>query len=270
MKLSNKEIEIINERRKIQKKKMGKTSDMYMILPCIHRPFHNKEIWSKLMDLLEETQPKGVVVTGDYLDLFTLGTYNAESLCNLKDITLEEEYADGLKGIEEINKAVPNAKKMFLFGNHEDRYFREVQKKDNAKYGNALISPVEALKLKETGWEVKTNWKDDYFTVGNLDITHGVFFSVHVAKKHLETHDSNIMFAHCHRVQEFTLGSKSGYAIGWLGDRDSKYFNYMPRLQRKNWRNAFAVVRVIEGVSYVEVIKINEVDNTFMFEGNLY
>ena len=270
VRIQEEELILINKNRRLQNKAYCTDGDLYFVLSDFHRPFHNKVVWNKLMLLLKEKKPTGVVLNGDYLDMFTLGSYNAESLHNLRNITLEEEYDDGLKGIIEINNAVSkNCKKMYLWGNHEDRYFREIQKKDNSKYGNALKNPNEALKLKETGWEIKTNWKDDYFSIGDLDVTHGTFFSVHVAKKHLESHENNIMFGHCHRVQEFTLGNKSGYAIGWLGDPESKYFHYMPRLVRKNWRNAFSVVTVIDGVSYVQVIKINE-DNTFYFNGKKY
>ena len=271
MKLTKSEIDLVNKERRRKKEKTLKAGELYFVLPDLHRPFHSNVLWNKILEAIKRLEPEGVLLSGDYIDLFTLGSYNADSLKNLQGINLEMEYADGRKGIQQLNKAIkPGARKMYLYGNHEDRYFREIEKKDNAKYGDALQNPTEALKLKESGWEVKENWRDDYFSIGDLDIVHGIFYNVHVAKKHLESHDGNIMFGHCHRVQEFTLGSKSGYAIGWLGDKKSNYFKYMPRLTRKNWRNAFSVVRVIDGVSYPDIIKINEDNNTFILEGELY
>ena len=95
-----------------------------------------------------------------------------------------------IMGLDDIDNALgkykKSCKKYFLYGNHEDRYFREVAKGDKAKYGSALLNPTEALKLQKRGYEVKDNWKDDFFTLGeHLDIIHGIYCNVHSAKKHL-------------------------------------------------------------------------------------
>jgi predicted phosphodiesterase len=260
---------IRGENQTHKKKKLEK----WLVVSDVHRPFHNKVLWSKLLQLIKDLGNSlyGFVLAGDYLDLYTLGSYNTESLANLSGLTLQDEYIDGLEGMDDLNKALrKDCKKYFLFGNHEDRYFRHIKEKDNAKYGGALLNPVEALYLHEKGWEVKTDWMSDYFTLGDhLDVIHGIYTSVNAAKTHLDKTQHSVMFGHTHRVQCFHNGNKAAYNIGGLYDIKSKGFNYMQRLQRETWANGFAIVNINDdGEFYVE--QVNVWADKFLAEGKIY
>jgi predicted phosphodiesterase len=260
---------IRGENQTHKKKKLEK----WLVVSDVHRPFHNKVLWSKLLQLIKDLGNSlyGFVLAGDYLDLYTLGSYNTESLANLSGLTLQDEYIDGLEGMDDLNKALrKDCKKYFLFGNHEDRYFRHIKEKDNAKYGGALLNPVEALYLHEKGWEVKTDWMSDYFTLGDhLDVIHGIYTSVNAAKTHLDKTTHSVMFGHTHRVQCFHNGNKAAYNIGGLYDIKSKGFNYMQRLQRETWANGFAIVNINDdGEFYVE--QVNVWADNFLAEGKIY
>lgn len=267
--LSKSEYEIIKNHR-------SPTIQKWIVLPDVHRPFHNKVLWAKIMKYIAHNKQNihGIVLSGDYLDLFTLGSYNENSLKNLTGITLESEYADANEGLDDIDYALgkykKSCKKYFLYGNHEDRYFREISKGDKAKYGGALLSPTESLRLIERGYKVKENWKDDYFTLGeHLDVIHGVYCNIHTAKKHLDVTGRSIMFGHTHRVQSFRQGKRASYNIGWLGNVNHKVFNYMPRFQKDIWANGFAEVYIDnKGLYYVNQISIY--NNRFFINGKLY
>jgi predicted phosphodiesterase len=254
------------------KRSQDKSLQRWIVISDVHRPFHNQTLWNKLLQLINDMGSSlyGIVIAGDYLDLYTLGSYNNESLANLSNITLQDEYIDGLQGIDEINSAFKGAKKLFLFGNHEDRYFRHIKEKDNAKYGGALINPVEALYLHERGWITKTDWQSDYFTLGkHLDIVHGVYTSIHAAKAHLDKTQHSVMFGHTHRVQCFHQGNRAAFNIGGLYDIKSKGFNYMPRFQRQLWANGFALVNLTDnGDFYVE--QVNVWADKFLANGKMY
>ena len=247
--------------------------ERWVVVTDVHRPFHNQILWSKLMRLINDmgTTLTGVVLGGDYLDLFTLSSHNAESMGSLMGMTLQDEYLDGIQGIDEIEQAGHKGMiKKFLYGNHEDRYFRHVNEKDNAKYGGALVNPVEALRLTERGWDVKTNWKDDYFTLGeHLDVIHGIYTSVHSAKTHLDKTGHSVIFGHTHRVQCFHSGNKAAFNIGGLFDMNSRGFKYMPRFQRNVWANGFAIVNVSDSGEYW-VEQINIWNNKFLANGRMY
>jgi len=254
------------------KRQQDKTLQRWLVVSDVHRPFHNQTLWNKLLQLINDmgTGLHGIVLAGDYLDLYTLGSYNNESLANLSGLTLQDEYIDGLNGIDEINSAFKGAKKLFLFGNHEDRYFRHIKEKDNAKYGGALINPVEALYLHERGWITKTDWQSDYFTLGkHLDIVHGIYTSIHAAKAHLDKTQHSVMFGHTHRVQCYHTGNKAAFNIGGLYDIKSKVFNYMQRFQREMWANGFALVNITDnGDFYVE--QVNVWADKFLANGKMY
>ena len=258
------------------KKIPNQIGQKWLVLPDVHRPFHNKVLWRKIMQYISDNKHNiyGIVLPGDYLDLYTLGSYNENSLKNLSGITLEGEYQDGLAGLNDINYALgrfkDSVKKYYLWGNHEDRYFREIAKGDKAKYGGALMCPTEALMLRELGWEVKEDWKDDFFTLGDhLDIIHGIYCNVHTAKKHLDMTGRSVMFGHTHRVQMFRQGNRAAFNIGWLGDVKHKVFNYMPRFQKEVWANGFAEVFIDDrGDFFVDQISIY--NDRFFINGKMY
>lgn len=250
-----------------------KRVDKWLVVSDVHRPFHNQALWSKLLNMIKDMGKSlnGIVLAGDYLDLFTLGSYNKESLANLRGLTLQDEYVDGLQGIDDLESVLhKDVEKKFLFGNHEDRYFRNVKEKDNAKYGGALLNPVEALYLIEKKWEVKTDWMSDYFTLGShLDVIHGIYTSIHSAKTHLDKTNHSVMFGHTHRVQCYHSGNKAAFNIGGLFDMNSSGFTYMPRFQRDIWANGFAVVNIdVNGDFFVE--QINVWNNCFLYNNKMY
>jgi predicted phosphodiesterase len=245
----------------------------WIVLSDIHRPFHNQALWSKVLRLIKDmgTDLHGVVLAGDYLDLYTLGSYNSMSLGLLEGIDLGYEYEDGLNGLIELQSVLPaGCRKLFLYGNHEDRYFRTMNSRDHKKFGSALRDPIEALRLQENGWEVKTNWKDDFFTLGeHLDVIHGIFWSKHCAAAHLDRGGRSVMFGHTHRIQSFHIGNKAAFNIGGLFDIQNKAFRYKSRLERMPWANGFAIVNIDDnGDFYTDQITVW--NDCFFAEGRKY
>lgn len=248
-----------------KKRKLDRDYKKFFIMPDAHVPAHNKELIDKVLELIHAIQPDGFISPGDFLDLKSLSNYDARSLASLKDITLEDEYAAGRQLITEITQALPShAEKHYIYGNHEDRYFREVKKEDNAKYGGALMSPDEGLSLTKEGWKVYTNWTDDFVLLGeHLQVLHGFFTNIHTANKHLETYGSCV-FGHTHRFQTIVKGHRAAYNIGWMGDKNHPYFKYMPRVLRDSWCNGFAFANIDStGRFWVEPIQC--FDNKFFY-----
>jgi predicted phosphodiesterase len=279
VRLTKAELEVLEGVRAINKKASSpkvvkkflshNEGKLWFVLPDAHYPYQNEKLMQKVFKCISDNDVTGVCISGDWLDLFTLGSYNADSLGLLRNITLTEEYAAGLKGIQDLEQALPaEATRAFIFGNHEDRYFREMYKRDISKYGEELQNPADALHLKQYGYEVLTNWKDDFYTIGDLDVMHGIYCNIHTAKKHLEMHGRSVMFGHTHRVQTHFTAHEAAFNIGCLADIPNAAFNYMPRMQKENWSNSFSAVRVIGGKSYVEMITVR--NDKFIFNGKIY
>jgi len=231
---------------------------IYYFLPDMHVPFHRKPLWRRILQAVRDMRPEGVILGGDFLDMYSLGKYHADSVYYLRDITLEDEYRAGRLVLHELESVLPRGcRRVYLYGNHEDRYYREIARGDRAKYGGALRSPDEALGLRERGWEVYHRWKDDsYVIIEGVECMHGAYATVHAAKKHLEECHCTVLFGHTHRWQVYSNGVHTAYNVGWLGDRENRAFEYAPRSRRRQWVNGFAIVRVYStGAVFVEAVQ---------------
>ena len=178
---------------------------------------------------------------------------------------------DGLKGIEELESVLhKKTKKYFLFGNHEDRYFRALKTRDNAKYGAALKNPVTALDLIAKGWEVKTDWKEDYFNITpDLIVLHGKYCGQNPATAHAKNLPMSNIFGHTHRWGSYNFHGKKSYNIGGLYDKESKFFKYVDWVTRLNWENGFCIVDVLPDKTYfVNMVECK--NDSFIVDGVIY
>lgn len=248
----------------------------WIILGCVHFPFQNKAIWNSILHLLKDKKKAihGIILNGDYLDLRSLSEYDKDKV-GIKDLTLADEYEAGLEGLLQIKKALGKEygriKKVYHFGNHEARYFKHIDKVLNSRYGSALQSPVEGLKLKELGYQVQLHDKDGFTLLGNsLQVHHGIYFSAQAAKAHLDKLPNvSHIFNHTHRIGYAANGRQEAFNIGWLGDSDSISFSYSDRFKREQWQNAFAVVDIdSDGNHYVQTVKCHK--EGFYFGGKSY
>lgn len=250
--------------------------ELWLILSDIHFPWHNDELINAVCRMVRESRPRfnGIVLNGDILDMYSLGKYNADSLSLLREWDLGKEYAVGRQLIHRIDQSLdnPDATRVFIYGNHEDRYFRELERGDRGKYAGALESPESALRLRELGYAVLDQWKDDTYTIGNsLQVTHGLWTPVHAAKKHLDEFAAPVLFGHTHRFQVFGLNLRVAWNVGFMGDKTSRGFSYAPGAKRRQWTNSFAVAAVNGSTGAVAVHPILcAPDGSFYFNGRFW
>lgn len=225
---------------------ISKQEGMHLILGCNHVPFHNKKLHKSIVNLLSErgNEFKGFHLIGDFVDLNPLSSHDKGRFTVIPGLTLDDEYAVGNEVLDDylihLNK---DCWKTFLYGNHEDRYNRWMSVMDNAK--TPLISPEDGLRLKNRGFNVRTNWKEDYVVLGNrFQLFHGIYFNIHNAKKHLDVFNESCAYVHTHRVQMFRSGNKAAHNIGTCADISHKAFGYASRAMKENWSNGFAIAIV--------------------------
>ncbi len=249
---------------------------MWLVLGCIHVPFENKILINAILNLIQDNKKNihGIILNGDFLDLRSLSEYDKDKV-GMDGITLGYEYQKGLELMLKIKKAFgkeyDRIKKVFIYGNHEARYFKHIDKVLNSRYGNALASPTEALRMEELGYQVQPNDKDGYVLLGNsLEVYHGIYYGANPAKDHLtKKPNRSAMFNHSHRVAYHSNGNHEAFNIGWLGDQNSKAFSYSSRFQKQAWQNAFGVVHIDSlGNHYVNTVKCHE--KGFFFDGKSY
>ena len=251
----------------VEKLKGNSDIKSYLLLGCLHIPHHNKKIFKGILDLMETQKFDGILLGGDVLDMGALSSYEKGKI-NKTGITLEDEYFAGNMALDALEKRLSkDAEKIFMYGNHENRYYRWLADVDNSKYGD-LIDPMRALGLLRRGWKVYNNYKQDFHKLSSIYISHGNFYNVHVAKKMLDTWRRNTICFHTHRVQIHREGDFCSYVGGFLGDPSSDAFNYMDIAQKQKWGNAFLVVNTFGKRHYVDLI--NCVGNGFVYRGVKY
>jgi len=245
---------------------------MHIILGCNHVPFHHVQLHEGIKKLIVDYNKdvKGFHLIGDFMDINTLSSHDKGKFTAVPGLTLDDEYSAGNELLDEFDAILPkDVWKTYLYGNHEDRWNRWMRDMQNAK--TPLESPEEALELWKRGYQVKTSWSQDYFTLGrDFDIFHGIYFSIHCAKAHLDKLRRSCAFAHTHRVQTYREGNMATYNIGSCADYTSKAFGYATRPMKAQWSNGFAINMIDSfGVSHVTTIVPDE-DGRFYFGGKLY
>ena len=245
-----------------------------IVLGCLHSPFHNKKLWYGILNLIKDLPISGISLIGDILDLNSLSDYDrGKSLLKIdnEDLDLRKEYKrvtvfDELDEVMNLNRR--HITKRFLYGNHEDRYLRAIRDPDKAKI--IAEPPEEYFRLRERGWVVKTNWKDDYYLSGDhLELFHGQLLGVNPAKRQLDKLKKSCMFVHSHRAGTYHDGNMASYNIGCLVDVTSPVFGYAVRLITRNWVMGFALV-TIDDDGFYHCQPITAYNDIFYFNGKSY
>lgn len=242
----------------------------YLVTGCVHVPWHNKAMYNSIFKFLKDNPVEGVVLAGDFLDLNSLSAYDRGSI-PIPGVTLAMEYSQGNKFLNQLESCLPkDSIKVFLYGNHEDRYNRLKRNVDSYKYGTALISPIEGLNLKRRSYSIITDWKQGVVSMGrDLDVIHGEIVSVYSAKKTIDVYKKSTLFFHTHRTQTFIEGDIAGYNAGAGADFSSSIFSYATRAMKQTWSNGAALVTIDnEGYSHVEVLSFK--NNKLCIGGKLY
>lgn len=243
---------------------------LWIIVGCVHIPSHNTVFYQSFLKFLIEyaNKIKGIIIAGDFIDMEALGSFAKGSLGYHN---LDEEYTEANNVLNTISEILPKSvQKIYIYGNHEARYFKYMQQVDNSKLGLALQSPTVALKLVERGYHVFEDWKKSYVTIGSyLDVLHGEFFNIHTAKKHLDTYRRSCLYFHTHRKQIYIEGNEGAFNCGSMANFSSSSFGYASRSMIDSWSNAFAVVNIDkEGYYHVDIP--TWMNNKFIFGNKIY
>ncbi|MGV8130564.1 MAG: hypothetical protein ACP5N7_00510 [Candidatus Pacearchaeota archaeon] len=244
-----------------------------LVIGCLHSPFHNKKVWNGILKLIKDLNKNlnGIYLIGDILDLNSLsfhekGKYPVE--IDGEALTIQKEYKM-IKVFDELDAVLKRGiNKKFLYGNHEARHLRHKEIPDNDKI--IIESPEERFRLRERGYEVKTNWKDDYYVIGDhLETFHGSLLGVNPAKRQLDKLKRSCMFAHSHRAGVHFDGNMGSYNIGCLVDINQPVFNYADRLTKRNWMTGFALVTIDDNGFYHAQL-ITAYNGIFFYNGKKY
>lgn len=248
---------------------VSKALEPILIVPDLHRPYHDERAWQLLLKVGKFLKPKRIVTIGDFVDMYLVSSHSKDPS---RKNNLEWEIADGNKGLDELD-ALGAEEKIFVEGNHCDRLRRYLR--DRAPELFDTVSIPKLLNLKERGWKY-VPYKAD-IKIGKVFFTHDVGVAGRTANfKALDTYTHSIVTGHSHRFQYMVEGNAVGeYKLaaqfGWLGDANQ--IDYMHRANvNKNWALGFGFGYLQPSTGYgfltpVPLINYSCVVNGRLFEG---
>ena len=112
---------------------------------------------------------------------------------------------------------------------------------------------------------------NDFFKLGNMRFTHGMWTSKYHANKHLQEIGKNVCYGHTHKTQtQFQNQALAepimAYGLGTLGDKSPGYMRNRP----SNWINQFAVFYHEPKTGKFNLYPINIIKGEFIWNGKIY
>jgi hypothetical protein len=214
-----------------------------LIIPDTHRPFHSRHAYNLMLEVALYHGIDEIVLLGDYADFWTV-SFHDQSKCPTLPKVLMEEVEDVNLGLDELDRFFPEAKKVFLEGNHEFRLERYIQAKAPALFGvTECINLFQIPSRKK--WLYRSYGKNQPHPVLGTELRAKHTPLASSPMTGLRKAASSYCYGHNHRIEECHVVGLDGvshvaFSPGWLGDERLKAFDYM--VDQPNWQHGFALV----------------------------
>lgn len=189
-------------------------------------------------------QPTHIYILGDYADFYSISSYSKDPrIAGM----LEDELVDVLTGLSELDELFPDAKKVFIEGNHENRLERYLCDKAPALFG--VTSVYQLL-----NFDRRPNWQFVSYGPNQMtQIADSKLFARHEplassAKATAGKALCSLAYGHIHRIEESHIVGLDGtnhvaFSVGWLGDkRKDAVYDYVKG--HNQWQLGFGAVYV--------------------------
>jgi len=225
-----------------------------LIIPDVHRPYHDKAAWALLLRAAREFKPDKIVVLGDFADFYSVSSFDKHPK---KASDLKWEADDANLGLDELDKLGAGTK-IFIKGNHEDRLERYLCKAAPALIG--CVSVDELFRFAERGWQV-VDYKRST-RLGKLRVTHDTGTAgINAHRQSVDAFQASVVIGHTHRMEMSFKGCADGSPtvgamFGWLGD--FAQIDYMQAVKaRRDWVHGFGIgYQELDGVIHLQPVPI--------------
>lgn len=239
-----------------------------------HRPFHDEKAVATVLSLIKDEKPDLVVHLGDLLDCYTISSFLQDPA---RLSSLQDDIDSGRELLYQISAIVPNADKLLLGGNHEDRLRKVVWDLKGAYrelarlrvFQQTMTWPV-LLGLDAIGWDWCDYPKQPVVNrIPKLLLKHGNTvrkWSALSAKNEWEACGRSGISGHTHRLGAFYHKNMNG-THSWFeaGCTCSLSPEWMPQ---PDWMNACLVVDY--SAAWYNISPIYIQGGRAMWQGNEY
>lgn len=204
----------------------------FIVISDIHYPYHDAKAIKCVLDFIQDKEIDTIILNGDILDFYDVSSFDKDPD---RVNSLQKEIDMSTKFFKKLRTIKPDARILFIKGNHEYRLERYLKKHPELYSLDALKLP-NLLDLKKYNIE----YSDKGIKLGNLKIIHGDMvrkFSGYTARGELEKHDSSGVSSHTHRGGVYYYRTPERH-LAWfesfcLCDLNPEYIN------EPNWQQGF-------------------------------
>lgn len=212
-----------------------------LIIPDTHRPFHSKRAYSLMLEVASFVGINEIVLLGDYADFYAVSAHSKDP--RLPKM-LHAEVESVIEGLDELDRAFPRAKKIYLEGNHENRLERYLSDKAPALFGLTACRDLFRLPQRPL-WSYLDYGRDQSYRVLGTELHARHTPLASNAETGLRRALVSYTSGHTHRIVEAQVVGLDGrtrvaFSPGWLGDPRSSAFSYMH--VPPQWQWGFALV----------------------------
>lgn len=212
-----------------------------LIIPDCHRPFHSRKAYNIMLEAASFVGVDEVVLLGDYVDFYQVSRYPKDPrVCTL----LQEEVSSAIEGLDEIDALFPQAKKVYLEGNHEQRFEKYLIEKAPGLFGVTEIRFLFELN-RRVNWTYLPFGRSQLYKVLGSELHAFHRPKASTPKLHIGRTLVSSVYGDIHKIERAHAVSLDGHHLiavcpGWLGDVSSRVFDYMPSVPQ--WQLGFAIV----------------------------
>lgn len=219
----------------------------FLAFSCTHHPLHDEDAIEFLFKQIKEHKPDVLVHLGDGLEADAASKWGSEY-----PFVLEDEFNQHNEFLGRLIDATPNAKRVFIEGNHEHN-IRDEQRIDK-KLRSLCDYRKHQPNLKHFKFIARNNSNKGIFRLGQVTFSHGFEASQNAGKFEsvlLGKPYGLYVFGHTHRPEhvtqvELTKGVPLPYWYANAGCLRNMDCNYMKQKRKHAWGQGVVVGEAME------------------------
>ncbi len=247
----------------------------FFIVPDMQIPHHDVKFVRRMMDLIIDLEPSGVVFIGDNIDCTAPAVWNKGTSEEFAG-TLQKEFDTWFSVGEYLRNGYGGWVGVHI-GNHEKRVQSYLKNKAPAFSSLKSLNIENLMHFDELGFE---KLPDNYDIAPGWITHHGDYASLsdiagRTASNYSSKVGKSVIIGHTHRAG--IVAESYGYNSRWkwrygmevghaMDPRKAGYTNGVA-----NWQKAFGVLEVYDKGRYINPkLTYAKPDGTFVYEGELY
>lgn len=237
-----------------------------IFLSDVHVPFCHREALDVVKSFTKEFMPDNVYLLGDICDFYQVSRFDQDPE---RIFSLQKDLYKARKVLKEIRNTSPDAKIVYLEGNHEQRMQKYLWRHPEIASLDALNVPV-LLHLDDMNIEYIGKYQT--YKKHNFILTHGEIVRKHsgyTARGMFEQYGMSGISGHTHRLGVHYVSNEAANYLwaenGCLCDLNPEYI-----VGRPNWLNGFSIGYFQKGNKRFNIEQIPIIEGKAFYAGNTY